>query len=140
MDTRTNHLNVVGMNDYVLTYPTWQGDILPTLSYESLREGVEDSRLISTLQILTDKALQSDDPEILKLGRDARDYWDGIAGRVSKSYRKYYRSVRESLVDPTEKAILEDLSVSQDTGYEIFDKIRRDICDKIIALQNCSVK
>lgn len=29
-----------GTTDYVLTYSTWNGDILPTLSYEALREGV----------------------------------------------------------------------------------------------------
>jgi Glycoside hydrolase 123 N-terminal domain len=137
MDTRTSHLKVVGMNDYLLSYPTWQGDILPTLSYESLREGVEDSHIISTLQILTDKALQSDNPEILKLGKDARNYLDSIETRISKSFRgKYYKAPRELLVDPTEKAILEDLNGVHDEGYDIFNIIRRDICDRIIALQN----
>lgn len=136
MDTFTRHLNVVGQNDYLLTYPTWQGDILPTLSYESLREGVEDSRIISTLQILTDKALRSDKPKILKLGKDARNYLDGIEARVSKNFRgKYYKGPRVTLVAPTEKAILEDLSGIKDGDYKIFGEIRRDMCDRIIALQ-----
>ncbi len=136
MDARTRHLNVIGVNDYLLTYPTWQGDILPTLSYESLREGVEDSRIISTLQILIDRALQSDNPETLKLGKDAQNYLNSIETRISKSFKKYYKTPRESLVDPAEKAILEDLNGIHDEGYDIFNIIRRDICDRIITLQN----
>jgi hypothetical protein len=140
MDSRAGILNVIGMNDYVLTYPTWEGDILPTLSYEALREGVEDSHLISTLQILTDKALQSDSPEILKLGKDARNYLDNIETRISKSFRKsYYKSPLTLLVDAGEKAILEDLNGvhgEEYEEYEVFNKIRRVICAKIITLQN----
>jgi len=137
MDSRAGILNTIGMNDYLLTYPTWQGDILPTLSYEALREGIEDSHLISTLQILTDKALQSDNSEISNLGRDARNYMNGIIKRINKNFRaSYYKSPLTSLVDAGEKAILKDLNGEHGEEYEIFNKIRRTICAKIVALQN----
>lgn len=125
----------IGMNDYLLTYPTWQGAILPTLSYEALREGIEDSELISTLQILAERALQTNDPKMAEVGKEAREYFDAIAEKVGKDFKRRCEN-RGLPVDPMEKAILRDLNNGQSEDHRIFDKIRRDICDRIIALQS----
>lgn len=136
MDVQAEHSNVVGMNDYLLTYPTWKGDILPTLCYESLREGTEDSQLISTLQILIDQAMQGADVGTKHLGKEAEAYLDGILKRMSKNFaQNYWAKHRDLPVDPMEKAILRDLNNGQSEDYEIFDQIRRGICDRIIKLQ-----
>ncbi len=136
-DLSSAYSNMVGMNDYLLTYPTWKGDILPTLSYEALREGIEDSQLISTLQILADKALQADGADAKNLGKEAEDYMDDMLKRLSKNFKQeYWARHRDLPVDPMEEAILRDLNKGRSENHEIFDKIRRGICDRIIALQS----
>jgi len=127
----------VGMNDYLLTYPTWQGEILPTLSYEALREGVEDSQLISTMLALATKASGSRDIGTIKIGEESKEFLQAMLKRASKDFRQqYYRKHKDLPVDPMENAILRDLNRGQGESYEIFDKIRRDVCDRIIALQD----
>lgn len=127
----------ISMNDYLLTYPTWEGDILPTLSYESLREGVEDSELISTLQVLSEKALLSKDTNTMKLGKEAERYLDDILTRVNLNFKQRDKSMDSagSPIDSLEQALLRDLDINGNESYGIFDKIRRGFCDRIITLQ-----
>jgi len=130
----------IGRNDYLLTYSTWSGDILPTLPYEALREGIEDSELISTLQVLADKAVLSGDDKIINLGKESKSYLEDIFKRLHGDFRRSYFEKHEALPeDPMENAILSDLDKGQDHGYEIFDKIRRGVCDRIMVLQNVFV-
>ena len=136
MDFRANYPHIVGMNDYLLTYPTWQGDILPSLSYEALREGIEDSELISTLQILSDKALQADDSDAKNFGSEAKVYLAKIFNRVSRNFKQEYWKHNSSPIDPMERKIVRDLNNGESEDYEIFDRIRRGVCDRIITLQN----
>lgn len=137
LDYRKQEKETTGSNDYLLTYPTWKGEILPTLSYEALREGVEDSHLISTMQIMSHRALRASDPNVVRLGKEAEEYLDGILKRVSKNFKRRYREKHKDLpVDPMEKAILRDLNNGESEDYEIFDRIRRGVCDRIIALQD----
>ena len=73
----------------------------------------------------------------MRLGEETEEYLDGILKRVSKNFKQRYREKHKDLpVDPTEKAILRDLNNGKSESYEIFDTIRRGICDRIIALQN----
>jgi hypothetical protein len=138
MDRRANFLFEVGINDFILTYPTWQGDILPTLSYEALREGTEDSHLISTLQTLTQYALESDNNEVLKLGKETQDYLNELFGKISRDFETdYWKKHRALPVDPMEEAILKDLTNNSYADYGIFDNTRRRVCELIIKLQNC---
>jgi len=137
MDFRANYPHIVGMNDYLLTYPTWQGAILPTLSYEALREGVEDSQLISTALILAQRASRSGDPNTVHLGNSTKQYLNSIICRLDKNFRlNYWGKSKPSPVDPMERAILKDLNEGKSEDYGVFDKIRRGVCDRIITLQN----
>jgi hypothetical protein len=136
MDRRANYTYQEGMNDYLLIYPTWQGDILPTMSYEALREGIEDSRLISTLQTMTQYASQYDSEEVRKLAEQANGYLNGLFRKLSKDFENsYFRKHKAVPVDPMEKAILKDLADGHDNDYGKFDNIRRDICELILKLQ-----
>jgi hypothetical protein len=126
-----------GWNDYLLTYPTWEDDILPTLSYESLREGVEDSELISTLQILSERALLSKDSNTVKLGKEAERYLDDILTRVNLNFKQREKNMNLAglPIDSLEQALLRDLDKNGNESYGVFDKIRRGLCDRIITLQ-----
>ncbi len=140
MDLAATYPYPVSTNDYLLTYPTWRGDILPTLSYEALREGVEDSQLISTINVLAEKAIKDNNPVIVKLGKEAEDYLNEILSRPSRNFKQeYWRKHTSALEDPMEQAILMDLNAQQGPDYEIFDNIRREICNRVISLQNVLV-
>ena len=137
-DDMDNTINgaVSGSSDYLLTYPSWQWDMLPTISYEALGEGVEDSHLISTLQALSEEAIRSNTADVRKLGKESSGYLDDILKRLSKDFKhRYWNRHNPIPVDPMEKTILRDLSSGKSEDYEIFNKIRREICDRIIVLQ-----
>ena len=141
LDVRANNASSAGMNDYLLTYPTWQGEILPTLSYEALREGVEDSLLISTMLELIQRAQKSDSAQLGELAKDAESFWKSILGRIHRNFnRGYWQKHRSLPIDPMEEAMLKDLSGDDNPVYGVFDKIRRQICDRIIILQNALEK
>ncbi|MHC4131444.1 MAG: hypothetical protein ACYSSP_07485 [Planctomycetota bacterium] len=137
LDLSSGMANLKGMNDYLLTYPTWEGEILPTLSYEALREGVEDSYLISTLMILAQEAKNSSENSVVTLGQEAEDYIGDVFSRMKLDFwNEYYIKHKDVPVDPLEKILLNDLSGNESGGYGIFNKIRKDVCDRIIILQN----
>jgi hypothetical protein len=136
MDAQAIDADNSGLPDYLLTYPSWNGQILPTLSYEALAEGIEDSHLISTLQQLVEKALNSNDPNIIKLAKQTDNFLTNIRNRVSSDFSKNYWRHPPGPIDPMEKKILRDLNNGESEDYGIFNKIRRDVCDKIITLQN----
>jgi hypothetical protein len=132
---------ISGVSDYILTYPTWKGDILPTLSYEALREGVEDSHLISTFRALIKSALNSKDSEVIKIGQESQEYLNEIFQRVRRNFNQEYWHLYDSKpTDRMEKKILLDLNNGKSTDYAVFDEIRKGVCDKIISLQNATAR
>jgi hypothetical protein len=132
----TGKSNEWGNNDYLLTYPSWQGDILPTLSYEGLREGVEDSRIISMLEDLADEAASGDDERARKLAAEARGFINEVEKRLSRDFvQTYWKKHRALPEDPMEAAILADICGESHDGYAAFDRLRRGVCDRIINLQ-----
>jgi len=137
MDSSSTHYNVIGMNDYLLTYPTWDGDILPTLSYEALREGIEDARILCTLQDLISKALKSSNKDVMFLGEKLEKNLNDILIHMDDNFRKNYLSTYQNgPVDLAEDRILKDLNKNKDKSYSIFDSIRRTMCDDIIKLND----
>lgn len=127
----------VGMGDYLLTYPTWSGEILPTLSYEEIPEGIEDCRLISTLKNEIEKGSKSNNYEIQKISKEADLYLSRILARIKIDFKNAYWSKHKDLpVDPMEKNILKDLNEDGTEDYNVFNKIRWDVCQYIMKLQN----
>lgn len=51
-DARTIYYNYVIEPDRLFAYPTYSGELLPTLSGEGIREGIKDSQYIATLENL----------------------------------------------------------------------------------------
>ena len=92
---------------------------MSTLSYEALVEGVEDFHLVSTLQQLIEKAIKSNDPDIIKLAKQTDNFLTNILNRTSRSFNKYRRYTRGP-IGPMEKAILRDLSNGESEDYDIF--------------------
>ncbi len=137
MDCRPICENTIGQNDYLLTYPSWNDDILPTIAYEALREGIEDSRLISTMQSLAEEALISGDSNAEKIGSEAISYLECMLKAVVPNGFKYDFWHKHKVLpeDPMEKAILGKLNNGESLDYGVFDEIRKDICNKIILLQ-----
>ncbi len=137
LDCRADLANRVGGTDFLLTYPTWKGNILPTLSYEALREGVEDSRLINTLRVLIKQALESSDAESQDLGKKAEKFLDNTISGISMDfYHDYWTKHKDLPVDPMEKRILEDLQGDKQSRYEIFNELRWQVCEYIIGLSH----
>jgi hypothetical protein len=108
------------------------------LSYEALREGIEDSHLISTLQVLIRAAFETNNAEGLKLGKEAQDYLNEVFGKLSRNFEKdYWQKHRALPCDPMEEAILKDMAKGRYADYGAFDDVRRQVCELIIKLQNC---
>lgn len=120
-----------GNVDYNLVYPAWDGNVRKRLIYESLREGVEDARIISTLE----KVIQ-DNPG--SLANEAQTYLEGLRSKFSADYNPDYMVSGRSdswLRHDFSKEILTDLSESSD-DYDSFDEARRTMIDYIIAIKN----
>jgi len=125
-----------GMNDYLLTYPTWKGPILPTLSYEALREGVEDSRLISTALTLSDRAMNSDNEAAVAEAKKTKQFLNKLFSQVSKDFaHDYWNKHKDGPVDPMEQAILRDLIIGDSDSYQVFEEIRHTLLTRIKGLQ-----
>ena len=118
--------------DFLLSYPTWAGDMNVTLAFEGLREGITDARYIATLQKLIDQ-----DPNLV-VAAAAQDYLDALKARIKTDYSKYYGIVDNSLIDDLGyyKAILKDVSGTSDpNNFESFTGIRQQLAGYIVALQ-----
>ena len=61
---------------------------IPTLQLEALRQGIDDSRYIYTLEYLIKECLRSDKPEIVKAAKDASSELDEI--KVSIPFRNSF--------------------------------------------------
>jgi len=137
LDCRANRPRLYGVNDFVLTYPSWQGDILHTLPYEALREGVEDSHLIGTLLELIAVAEKGQSSKARRLAAEAKAYLSQVIGRIHGDFRnRYYLKHKGLSTDPMEEAILRDLSAGSGRRHETFDVIRYRVCRYILGLQS----
>jgi hypothetical protein len=74
------------MRGLMLVYPT-RDDVLDTLAWEGLREGLNDIRYATKLKLVAREALQSGDAEVKLLGRRALGmvaYYDGRRGDMDQ--------------------------------------------------------
>ncbi|MFH1290213.1 MAG: glycoside hydrolase domain-containing protein, partial [Nanoarchaeota archaeon] len=122
-----------GQNDYNMILPSWEPVVYDMLIYESLREGIEDSKIIATLE----KAI-ADNPGTL--ADEAQSYLDEIFSKPSGDYQDNYWWLDDPNEVPIEKyadrseEILFDMSGDVD-NYGFFDDTRRQMIDYIVALQ-----
>lgn len=64
--------------DAIILYETSSHELLPTLQLEALRQGIDDSRYIYTLEALIKKGLKSGDAKTVEFSKDAEKELDNI--------------------------------------------------------------
>lgn len=121
-----------GQQGYNLVQPSWNAEVHDTLPFEMLREGIEDSKIINTLQ----KEIEENPGSFV--AQDAENYLNGIYANLSKNYYARYFSGNnsqpiETKWDRTDN-ILYDLSGKSD-DYAFFDDARKKMIGYIIRLQ-----
>jgi hypothetical protein len=110
-----------GYGGYQLVLPSWEDRMYDTLILESLREGIEDSRIIATL-----KKAMADHPAALATAA-AQGYLEDIFGRLDPQYAPRY--MHTAALDPIEQyadrsaEVLEDLADDPE-GFDVFNDIR----------------
>ncbi|MFN2115523.1 MAG: LamG-like jellyroll fold domain-containing protein, partial [Anaerolineae bacterium] len=120
-----------GQGGYQLVLPSWEKRVYDTVVFESLREGVEDSRVIATLE----QAIRENPGATA----DAAKAWlDDLYSRPSHAYSPRYMSSDPSrpihrYADRSDE-ILTDLAGSPD-DFEFFDRTRRRMLDYIVTLE-----
>jgi len=121
---------IMGTAKSQLVLPSWEQKVYNTLAYESLREGIEDSRIIARLE----KAIEENSGA---KADEARTYLDDLYSNPSRDFSRY-SAIDDSA--PIEKSadiseeVLFDLSGSSE-NFEFFDDMRRTMIDYIIELE-----
>lgn len=124
--------------DYLLSYPSWDGNPIPTFAMKGLREGIKDAKYIATLRKLI--AASPND----QTAREARAFLDStlddnhVKTKFTSDYTSgapngYFGSITKYLsggANATE-ANLDD--------YEIFDNNRKKMIDLIEAFKKPSI-
>jgi PGF-pre-PGF domain-containing protein len=122
----------MGQSSYAFILPSWSEKIYSTVIYESLREGIEDSKIIATLE----KAI-ADNPGTK--ANEAQVYLNGLYSRVAQNFssRYFYDNSSENIEKRFDRAgeMLEDLS-GDSTNFSFFDSMRRTMIDYIVELQS----
>lgn len=128
---KTSEPAVRGQTNYQLILQSWDQRVYNTLVYESMREGIEDSKIIA---LLKSKIAGSNSD----VSREAESYLDGIFDSLSRDYIDYRG---KSITDPIEERyngegiILEDLSEDSE-GFDFFDGMRMQMVNYIILLES----
>jgi|GEM_PF-6449474 len=123
-----------GQGGYQLVLPSWEDRVYDTVVFESLREGIEDSRVIGTLE----RAI-AEHPG--PLAEEARSWLDDLYARPSGDYSPRY--MHADATQPIQRyadrsaEILEDLAGDAD-DFAFFDRMRRRMLDYIVALERSS--
>ncbi|MBR9683319.1 hypothetical protein GOV03_02150, partial [Candidatus Woesearchaeota archaeon] len=119
---------------YAFILPTWDATNHVTLVYESLREGIEDSKIIATLK----KAIRENPGTNADA---AQTYLNGLYSSVTLDYTSRYRYTNssaniEAYADRSGE-MLEDLS-GDSTDFSFFDDMRTTMINYIVELQQSS--
>ena len=122
--------------DFVLAYPTWEGKINSSTSLEAMREGAKDSKYYATLQNLISKRLQSNANDTL--AKDAQQYLTTLLTNVGANWANDYANKKNDYGFGSE--IIKSLSGGKPDDYAVFDRIRKNIFDRIKALAEISSK
>jgi hypothetical protein len=64
-----------------VVWPSPQGPV-PSLRYEYIREGIDDAKYVSHLDLLIKEAMKSPKPEVKEAGQEARKVIDGIMAEI----------------------------------------------------------
>jgi hypothetical protein len=119
-----NPLDNPGPVMYGHTYPGSEGPI-STITWEAIREGIDDLRYIKTLERHIESAEKRKDAAALKVIREAKLFLTDLQARISVNYDDY--EVKDSNGAPLYKQPV--------WTTDLYDAYRRKIADFIIKLQ-----
>ena len=139
-------INSASGTNYSLVLPSWSGKVYPTIVYEAMREGIEDSRIIRALKDAIVSVAEVGNSNYLSIAEDATAYLygdNGIFTRPSREYGTRYKQPRtiadhpEKYADRSEEMLI-DLCNNEDESYSygIFDEIRLQMIEYILQLQD----
>ncbi|AKM82010.1 TPA: hypothetical protein DD449_02855 [Candidatus Berkelbacteria bacterium] len=122
--------------DYVLAYPTWDGNINSSVSLEAMREGAKDGKYYATLQRLIDERLKinPNDQTAIK----AKQFLENILSNVKSDWTKDYVNKKNDYGFGNE-IIKSVSSTGNPTDYAVFDNIRKTMFNYIKQLGGGSV-
>jgi hypothetical protein len=120
-----------GSAGYAMILPSWGNKVYDTVVYESLREGIEDSRIIATLK----KAIaRHPGPQ----AQAAQTFLESVLAKPSREVHPRYWGTDASL--PIDRyadrsaEILSDLADGDPNAYGVFDEFRRRMIEYIVQL------
>lgn len=115
--------------DYLLAYPTWTGEMLPTLAFEGTREGIKDAKYITTLKNLI--AQFPNDP----ISSQAQAYLNTVLAHISTEWVTDYINQQNDF--GFANIILGKVSTTgSQTDYSAFNAFRTRIAGYIEQLNN----
>ena len=129
-DQNPGYMGTFTYPDFVMAYPTWSGDLIPTMNAEGLREGIKDAKYIATL-----KRLIEENPG--DCADEASEYLNSVVSKISTEYYNDYvdNGTDKGFMEP----ILADISENgNSTDFDAFSAIREKITDYIIEMTKTS--
>ncbi len=113
--------------DFLLAYPTWNGDMLSTISFEGLREGITDSKYLAKLTNLTINLPLN--PVAIEANRTLNNLFTGLSVNWVADYEE------EGNIYGFDHIILRNLSsTNNQSDYGVFDDIRANLTEYILQL------
>jgi len=113
--------------DYLLAYPTWSGEMIPTMAYEGMREGITDAKYFNTLSTLIK---QYPDTESAK---NAKKYLEERFTKISVDLQTDYWNKKNDY--GFAHLILDEVNAGyENLGYSAFDEIRDRVRSFILAI------
>ncbi len=121
--------------DFLLAYPTWNpdGEVIPTMGWEALREGIKDSKYIEALKDLIAKYPNT------KKAKEANAYLNTLMSKISLDWKNNYHSKLDPSFAGFDKNILKTISTSgSGSDYAAFDDMRNTVIQFIKDISNAS--
>jgi len=121
-----------GAPDYIMAYPSWDGQLIPTTAWEAAREGIKDAKYITAL-----RGLISLDPTNL-IAVEAKSYLDTVLAKVSSDFISSDTVKADDYGFASE--IVRQLSASNDRkDPAAFDTIRSKVFGYIKQLRQATI-
>lgn len=125
-----NTAGLIGSGSQQLAHPSWDDKMYDSIIFETLREGVEDSRVVKALK----GAIAAAPPGLSVTAASAQAYLDMVLARIDRNYYSaYYGSVSGQPVEwhlDRSREMVADLAADPSgtsDDYGVFDDIRRQL-------------
>ncbi|MBI2632136.1 hypothetical protein HYW75_03970 [Candidatus Pacearchaeota archaeon] len=111
--------------DFIFAYPSWNGDLVPAMNSEGIREGIKDAKYVATLRRLINSNPGG------KISIEAENYLNNILSRLEITDYRQYSVPKDYSISPEryfKSQIIAELSGNNNyEDYEVFTNIRNKI-------------